>query len=394
MQRSRRGIARYEVLAIIGMIFVLCTLLVPAIFMAREASRRSQCGNNLNRLGQALFNYHTAHRVYPPGMISEPGCLYTATENAGRNTISSASAFTLLLPFLGEQPTYARYNFSLGCAHDANITSVAASLNIFLCPSNIRTPFVAANYYRVQAGATDYVLSLGANAMIDCGYPHLHLTISRPPSFPFDLSPGTGAFNVNLNCSQRSFRDGLGSSFMLGEGAGGLMHGRTSGSDYGGEAPNELDAGAVVEQAWSQGFLPGPGGLGGYGSVFAATAYDAWYDHMGRLVDQEGPNGWLPIPMNQSLHALRGTAYAHSWPLGPPPPYYPVDPPVRYHIPVNTVSVSPFRSLHKGQCQFLFGDGAVRTLQEDIDVRVYVALSTIAGKEPLPSNDKFGGSPY
>jgi len=44
---------------------------------------------------------------------------------------------------------------------------------------------------------------------------------------------------------------------------------------------------------------------------------------------------------------------------------------------------APFGSLHPGLCPFVFADGHVQTLSESIDMDLYQALSTIAGREPL-----------
>jgi prepilin-type processing-associated H-X9-DG protein len=45
------------------------------------------------------------------------------------------------------------------------------------------------------------------------------------------------------------------------------------------------------------------------------------------------------------------------------------------------------RSAHDGGAQFLFGDGAVRFLSENVDQRVYAAIFTIAGGEVVDEDD-------
>jgi hypothetical protein len=78
---------------------ILIALLLPAVQAAREASRRSQCNNNLKQIGLAMQNYADVYKSFPPA--------YIADEN-GRPMHSWR---VLILPFLEQKSLYDRYNF-------------------------------------------------------------------------------------------------------------------------------------------------------------------------------------------------------------------------------------------------------------------------------------------
>ncbi len=137
---QRTGFTLIELLAVIAIIGVLSSLLLPAVQAARESARRMQCLNNLKQIGLALQNYENTSRCFPPAYIQgsgrNSGTAYgVAYPDLGWNGLSGWAWGALILPQVEQQNLYKSLRLDLPCWATENAALVATQVPLFLCPS-------------------------------------------------------------------------------------------------------------------------------------------------------------------------------------------------------------------------------------------------------------------
>jgi prepilin-type N-terminal cleavage/methylation domain-containing protein/prepilin-type processing-associated H-X9-DG protein len=355
MNAHRQGITLVEVLVVISIIGLLVSILLPAIQLAREATRRTSCANNLRQLGLAIQQHHEARKYYPPGSVVQPD---TQTNDFLKADGVFATAFTEMLEYLEETGLAKQYDRTKPW-YMQKAAIAQTSIAVFNCPSNVRGSapyrdvFIGRQTARLGSpfgdtlATTDYILSKGASDGF-CKNPH------RIPS------KERGMFDFYQVISSKHLKDGLSKTFAAGEGAGGPKWRLCSSWNcQDADLPDPPDS--FADSRYARQFWIGGGNIK---SVHDSLSYAA-----------AGPFGCTVGPLNRNpvTHFLFDNTVgsgdencAGTLTRGAE----------------NTHRVPNFRSDHSGGGNFLFADGSVHFILEEIDLETtYRALSTIAGSE-------------
>ncbi len=198
VRAGRRGFTLVELLVVITIIAMLVGLLIPAVLMARNTARTTQCLNNQRNLTQAVLQYNTSKMKFPPLFSVQPLSLPSGTLPPQR-----VGWVPHILPYIEQTPLYNTFQMN------AWSTVENANVEMLVCPA--RNPGVtsaAPLSYVVNAGMSDFVRSSATPFAIDYQEnglffdeyaPHVNANIMKPPTMDLTyISSHDGTKNTLL----------------------------------------------------------------------------------------------------------------------------------------------------------------------------------------------------
>ena len=228
--RSRPGFTLVELLVVIAILALLMALLLPAVQGVRETARRSQCGNNLRQLALAMLAYESTNERFPAGRVGCDGmvgrgdaaspndnpCPVSTAAFPGGPARGGASGFVAVLPFVEQMPLADAFRTAdpHGGIWETNtsqwrtpqvIEALPVRPPVMACPNDDSQPTVRTGSLTVATGS--YAMCAGSNGPYP-GTAGMSQTVK---------TNNTGMFNYIRSRSAAHVRDGLASTFMLGE---------------------------------------------------------------------------------------------------------------------------------------------------------------------------------
>jgi prepilin-type N-terminal cleavage/methylation domain-containing protein/prepilin-type processing-associated H-X9-DG protein len=332
------GFTLVELLAVIAIIGTLVGLLLPAVQAAREAARRSQCGNNLKQLGLALHGFADAQKCFPPGA-------YSGSMNWPFSWIAG------ILPHIEATETYTQLGWNklwttgagdVGLGGDSTAAANAIRdfrSSILSCPSCPMPRTVPSNAsYRPRCLIPSYA---GVSGASDTGFS------TRANRCPGVGSHGLSEWNRDSQCFNGVLANTQQRNSPVSTSATGIIVRTGQVHDYGVKLHRITDGLsktiAIGEQSgWG---VDSSGNLNQCRSAsdgrWAGSGYEGRISNITRISE--------PLGSKTCIHAWSGYT--------------------------DVEARIGFRSAHGGGAQVVFADGKVLYLEETIDFMVYKSLA-------------------
>jgi prepilin-type N-terminal cleavage/methylation domain-containing protein len=339
-RRRRRGFTLVELLVVIAIIGLLIGLLLPAVQAARESARRTQCVDNLKNLGLGVHNFHDRTKLLP-----------VSTRPPGATPLPRFGWATEVLPDLEQSQIFQNYNFSKNWSDQSsagpynNYTQVSTLLNVFVCPSapnplthlDADPSLSAPGNVNFFASPTDYSPTLGvATRLVATGL------VDSYPGQGYG-SAAVGMLPQNTKSRFADVRDGLSSTILLAESAGRPVLYRVG-----------VQVGTLPTQIPES---PGQALINGGGWCRAGSDFE---------IDGSSYDGTV-LPGPCAINCTNGEDIGSF--------IYP-----NFGV-YGALGSGEAYAFHPAGANFALGDGSVRFLSENIDIRTFCRLVTRAEHE-------------
>jgi prepilin-type processing-associated H-X9-DG protein len=378
---SRRGSSLLELAIVMFLVGMLGTFLLPAIQRAKEKSRAAHCAYNLRRIINGVIKYEHAQGTYPPGRLFPDwadafGNIRSSYTNYGSIVATDKTGFysvhIWILPYVRAGYIFDLIDFDIAQTKrmenpfNTNFEAYTQPMQLYLCPSDSNTGRgITENNYRYNFGGD----TPGAGQRSVTSF-------SRDPR-PTDVwhFGGNGAFTIGeTGLRGQDFEDGLSKTVFFSE--------RTKG-----DARQDPTVPTNTDMIRCPGANFDPGRS--FEPVFqAAESYVPQLESFVHTAAGRWPegsdfsNGW-------PFAGYDSTEYNHV----APPNWESIDCGVSFiaDTPGEHAFVAA-RSEHPRSVNVAFGDGHVKTINDDIDLTVWRALGTRNGGEVASPSTRRGGN--
>lgn len=333
---TKRGFTLVEMLVVIAIIGILIALLLPAIQAAREAARRATCSANLKQLALAFHNHHDGKRSFPAGAKFSREATETEVDNsttpAGTDVDAPYSWMVELMPYIEQNQAYDSIDFDkgpfeAGTAGSDNLEITTRVIPVFQCPT------YSGDSRSLTGGAYDAITNANNDRPGLSQYAAMGATTAkRLMGDGTDPATPDGAVALNERKKLRNMSDGTSATILLSE-----------------TAEEEFAVWSDGVTATINGFIAESADVDPI-DTSTNTVVDT---DMIMAINRGDPDAETPVVFWTGGTDFGGTEDRI---LGP-------------------------SSEHPGLAQHAFGDGSVRSINDDVESAVYFALITVRGDD-------------
>ena len=353
-----RGFTLIELLVVIAIIAILMALLLPAVQKVREAANKMKCANNLKQLGIGLHSYHHDHGQLPPGGRMRNSPPPESDAGALHRVNDQGSWLIRILPYMEQSQLYRLFETEIQEDGDPNppgggpysIKNISGWNTIAppayqVCPSD---DWDHEGSSPDAHPSSNYAGSMGPQCLFsycgfqpyedNCNRPALGWTSSAAQGTTGDPAKVRGCFNrFGARIRFMDIKDGLSNIIMVGE-VRPAEHDHLGGAGNEGISCGTADVPPKPAQAW--------------------TCFDGGASHAGTLP-----------PINYRSDIRKNCEPFSTGGIGNTG-----DQEIREHSYNNWAISFGFKSRHPGGANFLFADGSIHFLPEDINHDTYQLL--------------------